>query len=140
MPTRSMRICRQIGCGQYVDGEYCPAHIDKNSSKFSLRDQNRKLYDPAWAMYNKTSWRKFRALMLSLNSVCQRLHNGERCHNWASLVHHIVSPKQNEGLFLTASNVICLCTHGCHPTTEGNPTDWKVNVDYVPTNLPKWSC
>src|ERR1700722_11491747 len=92
--------------------------------------------------YATGPWPKVSRLMRRLNPVCQRILNvgsyhSERCHNASILTHHLIAPQQRPDLFLVASNLVCLCL-SCHPDTEGTP-DWKPNVDYVPTELPKWN-
>jgi hypothetical protein len=87
-------------------------------------------------------WIRLSKLMRDLNPVCQKIPNtglykpGEQCHNRATLVHHLVSPRVDPTLFLVASNLVCLC-NSCHPPDDGTPW-WKVGVDYVETKLPRW--
>jgi hypothetical protein len=114
----------------------------------SRREANRfrMKYDAVNRLYASSRWRKFRAVMLAKNPLCQRIlkhpvtHEPEQCHNKSAVVHHRVSPRVREDLFLVASNVICFCDKGCHPAgVEGDPQGWREGVDFVPTQLPKWS-
>jgi len=95
--------------------------------------------------YTTGAWPKLSRVMRGLNPICQRiivsnLYGTEQCHSPATLVHHIVSPRQRPDLFLVPSNLICLCDQ-CHPDAEGTP-NWKEwdgkTGDFVPTVLPKW--
>ena len=128
---RCATVCNQPGCGQpNVRGtRWCDRH--QTANVVADYDANRRVNDLAYRMYQTTLWRQFRAYMLRLNPICQRLIAGTQCRNAATLVHHLTSPRQRRDLFLTPSNVACLCEH-CHPPDEGTPW-WKPSVDFVPT-------
>jgi hypothetical protein len=65
--------------------------------------------------------------------MCARIQrDGGRCKNPATVVHHLVSPKDAPSLFLVVANVVPVCS-GCHPAGECGTPEWKPNADYVPT-------
>jgi 5-methylcytosine-specific restriction enzyme A len=131
MPDRPHTICRQPGCGKYVQGDYCPEHLKDNAVKqydhARASDKTRKLYYTA-------RYRRFRDFLQGRNPICQKINNGVRCNRPSSVLHHLVDPDAPGGLalFLTASNAVMLCP-SCHPGGEAGTPNWKVNVDYVPT-------
>lgn len=128
--------CKQSGCANNVlDGTYCSVHLKQNSvteyDKLRGDDPIRKLY---WT----ARWQRFRAMLLNLNPLCQRLQpDGSACRNPSRIIHHLKSPKVAPELFLVARNCVCLCQN-CHPGGEVGTPDWKENVNYSPTELPKY--
>jgi len=68
--------------------------------------------------------------MLAQNPICQKIQkDGTQCREWATLVHHLVSPRKRRDLFTDSNNVVCLCA-ACHPTDEGTPW-WTAGKEYV---------
>ena len=91
--------------------------------------------------YHTTAWLKLSKLVRDLNPMCQRIRRdglysdkGEPCRNPSTLVHHIISPRQDETRFLRLENLLALCSE-CHPPTEGSP-NWREGIDYIPTKYP----
>jgi len=110
------------------------------------REEHAAAYDKMRAddvtrkMYGKSFWRRrYQPAMLANNPICQRLINGEQCHNPATLVHHLLSPRERPDLFTTPSNTVCLCA-GCHPGGMESTPLWRPNVDYVPTVFKNYLC
>jgi hypothetical protein len=130
MPERAHTICRQPGCGKYVQGDYCPDHVKDNADTLYNRARRG---DPVNKMYESARYKKFRAFILCRNPMCQKIQpDGTRCRNASKILHHLLDPKVAPHLFLVASNVCMLCEK-CHPGgTAGTPT-WRAGVDYVPT-------
>jgi len=89
--------------------------------------------------YNLGSWRNprygLRMALLTRNPICQRLLGAERiqCRNQATIVHHLVSPLDQPAAFWRPDNLCCLCVR-CHPGGKKG-TDWRVNIDFTPTNF-----
>jgi len=126
-------------------GNRVPAWAGAKQAKEASREQDRfrLANDPIAKLYRTARWLKFRAVMVSCNSICQRLVKNpltgetEQCHSPSVVCHHIVSPRVRLDLFLESKNVICFCAVH-HPPTEGSPQGWAEGVDYVPTVLPKY--
>jgi len=107
------------------------------------RNRFRMANDPINRLYARARWKKFRAVMLGLNPICCRLKKNDRgereqCDEASVIVHHRISPRVNEALFLVPSNVTCYC-RACHPESEGDPIGWVLGVDFTPTVEPKWT-
>jgi len=82
-------------------------------------------------MHRAARVQRFRALIICRNVICQRLINGEQCHNFSVIMHHLVSPVDAPHLQLVTSNVVMLCRR-CHPNESGTPS-WRVGIDFVKT-------
>jgi len=112
--------------------------------------QTRKSYDehrkdsPVRQRYASYAWGSLARLIRVLNPVCQKIRTdgpyapGERCHNFATLTHHLISPIERPDLMFTATNLVALCA-ACHPDSPGTP-DWIEVKDFVKTNLPRHTC
>ncbi len=127
------RVCRERGCGQpnQRGSGFCEKHVTSNS--YVEEEKFRYKHDAVSQMYSRAPWPTFRKWILARNPICQRLHARVQCHNPATLVHHLVSPRTRPDLFVTAANCVALCVH-CHPTDEGTP-NWRPGVEYVPTEI-----
>src|SRR6266850_6921305 len=68
-----------------------------------------KVKDAIAKLYDCAPWRRFKASVLVYNPQCQRLVNGEQCQEAAAVVHHIISPRVNQTLFMDWQNVVCVC-------------------------------
>jgi 5-methylcytosine-specific restriction protein A len=124
-----LRFCKQNDCPNRTREGYCPAHKQQNDQ----REQNRlRQHDPVNAMYGREPWPSFRGIVLAQNPICARRINGEQCHNPATLVHHLLSPRTRPDLFVAVSNVVALCQH-CHPDTD--TPEWKAGRDFVATRF-----
>ena len=132
MPERPHTICRQPGCGKYVQGEYCPEHVKDNNKK---KYDKHRASDVTRKMYYTARYRRFHEFLKVRNPMCQRIQpDGTRCKNPSTDLHHLIDPDAPGGLelFLNASNAVMLCKH-CHPGGTAGTPEWKVNMDYVPT-------
>jgi hypothetical protein len=134
VPQRPKTICHQIGCGLYVEGDYCAAHKIENAK--TAYDRQRA-DDPTRKMYQSARWRKFRLAMLTRNPMCQRLERGEACRSAATVIHHLTSPESKPALFLVPSNVVCVCALH-HPAGVKGTPEWKVGIDFSATIVPKY--
>jgi hypothetical protein len=130
MAQRPKTICRQVGCGQYVDGDYCVAHKDANAK--TVYDKARST-DETRRMYQSARWRKFRAWILNRSPMCARLVRGEACRYPATIIHHLIDPAFRPDLFVTASNVCPTCALH-HPAGVKGTPEWKPYVDYTPVD------
>jgi hypothetical protein len=89
----------------------------------------RRRNDEVRKMYAQARWPKSQHHFLNSNPMCQRLQpDGSPCRNGATLVHHLISPRQRPDLFVDPHNVVALCAN-CHPTSEGTP-QWVAGRDY----------
>jgi len=121
MPTAPNKACELCGKEITDGGWLCPEH--------RTTDAARTAANATAHLYQTPAWRNFRLSVLRHNPRCQRLENGEQCHEPATVVHHIISPIKNKDLFLVPSNVLCVCAHHHHPL-EGEPDVSR----YVPSN------
>lgn len=123
------KSCPACGKPSVHGSRFCAAHQnDPTVSRHAGR-----VRDAIDRLYHTVRWFKTRHLMLSNNPVCQRLHNGVQCRNGATLVHHLLSPRQRPDLFVVPDNLVALCVN-CHPSDEGTP-HWREGVDFVPTKF-----
>lgn len=124
--------CREPECRQPSAPEgkgFCSAHVKTNT--FSEQRKFERKHDLVSRMYWREPWPSFRRMMLGQNYMCQRLYAGVQCPRFATLLHHLLSPRERPDLFVDPMNVVCLCA-GCHPTSEGTPL-WRVGVEFVKT-------
>jgi 5-methylcytosine-specific restriction protein A len=129
MSERALRPCRQEGCPNNTRDGYCPEHQKNNSVK--AYDAARR--DAATRrLYFSTAYLKFRNFLMCRNAQCQRIENGIRCMEMSRVLHHLIDPKIRPGLFLKASNCVCLC-FAHHPGGEAGTPTWEVGRDYVAT-------
>jgi 5-methylcytosine-specific restriction enzyme A len=111
----------------------CPSIDAKEvTQRRAETDRFRKKNDPCRKMYNTSAWFRFRWFVLNRNPICQRIVKGVQCRDAATVVHHLLSPRQRPDLFLEPTNVLCLCA-GCHPGGEEGTPLWRVDIDYVPS-------
>jgi hypothetical protein len=79
--------------------------------------------------YRTARWMRMKQYMLRNNVMCQRiLDDGTRCYKWATILHHIVSPRVDASRMYDASNIICVCA-AHHPNTKGEEDTSR----YLPT-------
>lgn len=114
-----MKLCRV--CTVICDGPYCPKHKGNNP-------RANKRPDP---FYVSTPWKHLQKYMAVRNPICQRILNGIQCMNPSIICHHFRGIHTAPQLRLDPRNLAMLC-RGCHPDYE--TPEWKVGVDYVPTN------
>lgn len=137
MPERLEQSCREPGCPKRTNDRsgYCADHLRSNTA----RDRKKEYYaereknDPVRAMYRTAAWARFKRIRFNRNPMCQRLIDGVQCRWPATLLHHLISPRQRPDLFLEPANTVGLCAN-CHPPDEGTP-DWVEGVDYVPSDI-----
>jgi len=124
------KMCGQSGCPNAAmqTSRWCTAHQQTNEQKERERLRQQ---DEVNRLYGREPWTSFRIMLLNRNPFCQRIHNGKRCENLATLVHHLLSPRERPDLFTTPANCVGLCEH-CHPNDAGTP-QWRPHVDYIPT-------
>ena len=124
---RPMRYCKQPGCGARSRNQsgFCDSHQEKNIDSDYVRTRRK---DPTDRLYKLARWAKFRRMVVEQNWQCQRLLGIERCGNIATIVHHLISPRERPDLMFDPSNVACLCA-GCHPGGVAGTPDWRVGRD-----------
>ena len=130
LTTRPPRVCLAPGCGVIGNFERgrCPKHI------FTAEGQSRGKLRPMEHLYRSWTWRdKFRPRFLSFNPICQRILDGQRCHNAATELHHLLEPTTAQ-MFYDPKNIVGLCVH-CHPGGRPGTPEWREGTDYVPTML-----
>src|SRR5262249_3310742 len=135
LTDRPPRICATVGCGAIGvwDGGHCPKHTAANR-------KSRKVFRHLGTAASE----RFRASVLALNSVCQRVgpcpgerRDGVRCTNPASIVHHLLEVEQRPDLEMDQRNVVCVCAH-CHVRFAANdqgryvPTLWRTPMSDDP--------
>lgn len=128
---RPMRYCKQPACGTRTRNAngFCDDHQEKNIGTDYVRARNA---DPTDRLYKLARWYRFRRMVIEQNWQCQRLLGIEQCGNAATIVHHLISPRERPDLMFDPKNVAALCA-GCHPGgVAGTPT-WKEGKDYVAT-------
>ncbi len=117
--SRPDRKCSTPGCGNFGNyvgaGGHCPDHSKQ-------RDRTRRD-----AGFFNATWDKFRAKLLQLNPICQRVVNGKRCTRPATVAHHIIELEQRKDLAYSQLNVVAVCA-SCHP----RPAD-RDQGKFVPT-------
>jgi hypothetical protein len=117
MGLRAVTTCGKPGCPTLVKagtGGYCPTHLVQRNQQINAersRDEVRRLY-------STKRWERFAWWMLCRNQPCQRLVDGQRCEQGATICHHIVSPRVELHRMFDAENILCVCA-GHHPNTAG---------------------
>lgn len=118
--------------------KYCPTAKDSNAEIMNRERERWRKTSGVNLMYTTgrggAAWRVLSQTMRKLNPICCKLHDGEQCHNPATICHHLISPRKNPRLFLQPTNLTTLCEH-CHPTDD--TPGWRVGVDIVQTRYPK---
>ncbi len=128
MPYAAKKPCLHPGCRVLVSSmSPCPKHHRERAKAI---DTDRRVNDPTYALYHTARWTHFRQWFLRLNPICQRIVDGVQCHTIANLVHHRVSPRDDEALFFDAANCAALCP-AHHHHNEGDRGDEV----YAPTQL-----
>lgn len=108
----------------------CPSAAADNKAAHAEQDRGRKKTDPIYKLYSTAAWQRFRLWRLAENPLCQRIWRGEKCQHGASVVHHLISPRQREDLFYAPANTVCLC-EGHHPGGLAGTPDWRKGIDYA---------
>ena len=108
----------------------CPKADDGKAQERRETNSFRKRNDPINRLYWLASWKRFCRIVFNRNQICQRIIKGEQCREAATVVHHLISPRQRPDLFLDPTNVLALCEH-CHPGGEEGTPLWREGVDYV---------
>lgn len=93
--------------------------------------------DPIRRLYASADWIRFRKTYFVYNPICQHLRNGVQCREKASIVHHLVSPKDDRNRFLDPSNVVATCAEhhagGQRGETQGQsytPSRWLLGSSF----------
>ena len=133
---RAPVACPDCGQSSVRGSRYCEKHLTQNAAATQRREANtlRNRHDSVGGIYDRAPWPSFRDRVRRNNVLCQRLQYGIQCRNLSTVIHHLISPRQDISKFVDPANVVALCAH-CHPPTEGTP-HWRVNFDYVPTVWP----
>lgn len=99
-------------------------------------NESTRVHDEIDLWYGRIRWIRFRDSVLARRPICQRIVKSEPCHNAATLVHHLQSPRMHPDLFTDWDNVLALC-ESCHTPEAGTP-HWRRDVDYVYVPFDKW--
>jgi hypothetical protein len=84
-------------------------------------------------LYHTATYKlRFQPAMKRQNPVCQRIVDGEQCHNASTVLHHVREP-QNATEFYDPCNCAMLCA-AHHPGGRPGTPEWQEGIDYVPTN------
>jgi hypothetical protein len=127
MPAmRAWKTCQHPGCPALIRaGTRCPKHAEQYKS----RQQQERNNDATMKLYRTQRWERMKDYMRSRNPLCQRiLDDGSQCEQPSSILHHIVSPRENPALMFSAENLLCVCDSH-HPSTAGETDPSR----YVPT-------
>lgn len=106
-----------------------PESQRKHDSEY---DKARWANDPVRQLYQTPAYKRWREFLRARNAQCQRIENGVRCLHKSEALHHLISPLDDQSLFLVATNCVMLCNHH-HPGGQKGTPDWIVGVDYAPT-------
>jgi len=115
------RKCIYPGCtaiGLFA-GWYCDEHKARSRRESDRARRGNRTYNAAED--------RFRAAVLSLNPICQRVIFGERCRNASRIIHHLIDVRERPDLAHDQRNVVMVCA-GCHP----RPWDEDQGI-FVPT-------
>jgi len=100
MPYKLKKPCKQTGCPNLTNGDYCSEHKSLNK-----RDSTSvKIYD--------SRWKKARERFLKINPLCNECLK-EKNIVPATVVDHIVPHRGDKNLFWDESNWQPLCKR-CH--------------------------
>jgi hypothetical protein len=107
-----------------------------------LPKRPKRILDDVDKRYNHARWRKFSQLIRDLNPICQHIINGVQHNRPSQLVHHLVSPKDDESKLTDPANVVAICWN-CHITTQGEqqgayyaPTKWIMGAVFKHEQVP----
>jgi 5-methylcytosine-specific restriction protein A len=121
MALRAFKTCGHVGCPTLTKDGWCDKHrgdYDRQRADDELRP-----------LYKTARWLRFRKWFLRLNPFCQRVWNGEQCHNVATEVHHRRGLREHQEDLCDAAQCCALC-RACHHKASGD----RGNEVYVPTN------
>jgi hypothetical protein len=122
--------CRTCGKASDNGTSYCKLHVADSRIAARAYDKFVRAKDEIAKLYHTTLWRRFRDSILARNPICALIVNGVQCTHAATLVHHIISPRQRRDLFTTASNVAPLCADH-HTDEEGE--NMEARRKFAPT-------
>jgi hypothetical protein len=126
MGSSAKKPCAGPNCPVLMSSgqRFCPKHAAKTKERINegrRSDEVRKLY-------KRTFWIEFREWFLRKHPVCQRVIDGKRCLQPATVVHHMLSPRDRPDLFLDEDNCRAVCAPH-HPTGQGAGPDEVYAVD-----------
>jgi 5-methylcytosine-specific restriction enzyme A len=118
MTLAAKKPCAHPCCPALVQSGMC----DKHAKRQNQRAYEDKRSDETWMLYQQPRWKKFRLWFWRLNPQCQRIIDGVRCEQVATILHHRISPRQRPELFTDANNVKAVCSEH-HHNHEGDRGD-----------------
>jgi 5-methylcytosine-specific restriction protein A len=125
MAQAARRPCLHPMCKELVKSGRCAKH----SEQHRIRQQTERNSDEVMKEYRTARWMRMKQYMLRNNVMCQRiLDDDTRCYKWATILHHIVSPRVDPDRMYDAENIICVCS-AHHPNTPGEVDTSR----YLPT-------
>jgi hypothetical protein len=126
MGTAAKKPCAGPMCPVLLSSgqRYCPKHELKNKQQVNAGRRN----DEVRKLYNRTFWIRFRDWFIRHHPVCQRVIDGARCLQPATVVHHMLSPRDRPDLFISEENCRAVCAPH-HPTGQGATPDQVYATD-----------
>jgi hypothetical protein len=126
MGLAAKKSCAAVMCPVLMSSgqRFCPKHAAKTKERINEARRN----DEIRKLYKRTFWTEFRDWFLRHHPVCQRVIDGVRCLQPATVVHHLLSPRDRPDLFTTESNCRAVCA-AHHPTGQGAALDEVYAVD-----------
>jgi hypothetical protein len=125
LTTRPDKVCLKAGCaavGDWAHG-YCPEHSGRGTAQRSDKTME--------ALYHTAAYQRFRARLMSMNPICQRIVFGERCHKAGDQLHHLSDPHSTEA-FYDHRNCVMLCREHHQGGKAGTP-HWVEGKHYSKT-------
>jgi hypothetical protein len=125
LTTRPDKICLSPGCGaigDWVRG-YCPTHSGRGTAQRTDKTVER--------LYHSAAYLRFRARLMSMNPICQRIAMGERCTRPGDQLHHLADP-HTTAAFYDHRNCVMLCREH-HPGGRAGTPGWVEGRDYART-------
>jgi len=98
---------------------YCPKHATKNKQHVNEGRRN----DEVRKLYKRSFWIRFQAWFLRKHPVCQRVIDGIRCLQPATVVHHMLSPRDRPDLFIDEDNCRAVCASHHHGGQGAGPDE-----------------
>lgn len=113
---RSLKPCKEFGCGKLTREAYCITHEGKAEEEAAVkRREYNRLIRPAYItrFYGGGDWVRLRAVaMVRDNHLCQRCLKSNRLQA-AHVVHHLIEVRDDWNKRLDLNNLESLC-HTCH--------------------------
>jgi hypothetical protein len=126
MGTAAKKPCSAVMCPVLLsNGErYC----EKHAARVREQTNEGRRSDEVRRWYKTVRWLNFQRWFIRHHPICQRVIDGKRCQQIATVVHHLLSPRDRPDLFTNEENCRALCvTH--HHGGQGAGPDEVYAVD-----------